>query len=67
MFVEDIEFTKWQKKVDTFVFKIIGLNLTDLPDEDYRTAFDNGISAQRFAKRVIRNAVRDLSAMLQCV
>lgn len=49
-----ISFIAWKKRVDDIVYKELELHLDDLPDEDFRMAYDNNINAIKFAKFIIK-------------
>lgn len=49
-------FEEWMKAVDQAVQNSIGVSVHDLPDYAFRDAYDDGVSAKRVAKRVIKAA-----------
>ena len=51
-------FYKWKKIVDNLVFVLIAHHLDDLPDEDFRINFDNGLHPCDMAKIVEANFVQ---------
>lgn len=46
----------WKKRVNDHVLTAVGMECDDLPDYDYRRAFDAGESPKTTAKRAIRAA-----------
>lgn len=56
--MKKLSFEDWQKQVNIRVIKIIGLTIDDLPDFDYWSAWDAGISPSETARDVIQ-AARD--------
>lgn len=48
-------FEQWRNLVDSIVFIVINLHLDDLPDEDFRINYDNGLHVCDMAKLVIIN------------
>ena len=49
------KFYEWKKLVDSIVFILTGYYLDDLPDEDFRINFDNGLHPCDMAKIVEAN------------
>ena len=47
------KYVKWVNKVDKIVFKYLNLHLDDLPDENYRINFDEGMEPESMAKIII--------------
>jgi len=47
------KFEQWKGLVNDIVFVSIGYRLDDLPDEDYRVNYDNGLHFCDMAKKVI--------------
>jgi hypothetical protein len=47
------KYVKWVNKVDKIVFKYLNLHLDDLPDENYRINFDEGMEPECMAKIII--------------
>lgn len=53
-------FAEWLAKVDKHVVDRLGICLDDLPDWNYRDAYDEGMTPARAASRTINNAKRNL-------
>jgi hypothetical protein len=51
-------YEQWFQEVDRLVQRLIGLGADDLPDWNYRDAYDDGVTPSRAAARAIR-AARD--------
>lgn len=49
-------FDDWMKSLDKVVIRSTGMSYQDLPDWDFRTAFDDGISPEVAAQGVIEDA-----------
>lgn len=49
-------FEQWSRKVDNEVNALCGLSTYDLPDCDYWTWYDSGVTPKCAAKRAIKNA-----------
>ena len=58
-----LSFKNWMKSVDRRVFNKIGLHLTDLPDEDFYTSFENGFTVEEMSDLVIKD-ISDCMTML---
>ena len=50
-----VDFIIWKDLVDSIVFIATGYHLDDLPDEDFRINFDNGLNICDMARIVINN------------
>ena len=48
-------FFSWRSKVEKIVYNNLKVFLDDLPDENYRINFENGVSAQTMAEIVLSN------------
>jgi hypothetical protein len=53
--MKNYTFEEWKKIINDIVFISIGYILDDLPDEDFRINYDNGIYYGDMAKIVIDN------------
>lgn len=53
----DIEFNKWLKKVDNYIYSILKINLTDLPDNSFRIDFDEGMSYKDMADKTLKDTM----------
>jgi len=51
----DIRFGRWINRVERIVIRKTGLNLLNLPDEDYMTQFEQGTSSKSMARIVIND------------
>ena len=49
-------FEEWYAEVDQWVLRKYGLSRDDLPDWNYRDAYDDGVKPTTAAKRAIRAA-----------
>lgn len=49
------DFNKWMKKVDKRVFKKFNMHLSDLPDDDFRTNWNNGIKYKIMANKILKD------------
>jgi len=49
-------FEQWSRKVDNAVNAICGMSTYDLPDCDYWTWYDEGVSPSTAANRAIKEA-----------
>jgi hypothetical protein len=54
----ETKFATWMSRVDTYLEETIGVTTSDLPDMDYWTMFDHGISARDTAGWVSVDAKR---------
>jgi hypothetical protein len=52
----EADFDTWKRLVDRACVNRCGMDTEMLPDWDFRTAYDNGMSAVDAARRVITNA-----------
>jgi Family of unknown function (DUF5419) len=53
-------FTQWMAEVDEYIaVRYMGVDSNDLPDQNYRDWFDDGLSSTRAAKRAIRYAEKN--------
>jgi hypothetical protein len=48
-------FFSWRSRVEKIVYDNLKIFLDDLPDENYRINFENGVSAQTMAEIVLSN------------
>jgi len=48
-------FTEWMGKVDNIVYEVLEIYTYDLPDEEYRINYDNGMPPEIMANIVIKN------------
>lgn len=55
-------FYQWKNKVDAIVMAKVGLGVDDLPDWDFATAYDAGVSPRVAANRCIAACKRVLLA-----
>ena len=46
-------FTRWMQQVDSEVERAAGISIHDLPDQDFRSAFEDGTSAKSFAQNML--------------
>lgn len=51
-----ITFEQWKERVNQYVIGMSGCDVDDLPDWDFRTAYDNGMGCERAAKAILRAA-----------
>ena len=58
-----MEFETWLKKVDDFVYNKLDLHLKDLPDEDFWVHWDNRVTYEVMANKIITNQYNFLSFM----
>jgi hypothetical protein len=49
-------FETWMEKVDEALEQIVGLSSLDLPDIDYYSLYESGVSPRRAARRAIKEA-----------
>ena len=49
------DFSKWMKKVDRRVFKKLNMHLSDLPDEDFWTNWNNGMEYKIMANNIVKD------------
>ena len=52
----DAKFAVWQAQVAKIIKTVTGLDIDDLPDWDYASAFEEGISPRQAALSVIEDA-----------
>ncbi len=50
-----MHFNTWIKQINKHVYKKLQMNLDDLPDYDFRIAYDHGISARTVANEIIKD------------
>lgn len=55
---EDDGFKVWMEKVNHYVIRYCGMDYQDLPDWNYRDAYDDCVAPSRAARSVI-SAARD--------
>jgi hypothetical protein len=48
-------FFSWRSRVEKIVYDNLKVFLDDLPDENYRINFENGVSVQTMAEIVLSN------------
>ena len=53
---EDIQFLNWMTEVENHVYDKLEISIDELPDEPYRSSFEDGMKAQDMARIVLRNA-----------
>jgi hypothetical protein len=51
----EFSFEKWMSLVESLVYNEIKMKLIDLPDEDFRINYDDGLSPNGMATIVINN------------
>ena len=59
-YIKNILYNEWMNSVAAIVYIKIKLDLQDLPDEDYRLNFDDGVSSTTMAKIIIENYINSL-------
>lgn len=52
---ENIKFYRWMDQVETKVFNKIQYYLMDLPDENYRINYENGMTTDEMSSIVLKN------------
>ena len=50
---EESRFAEWMQRVDAEIERAAGVSIHDLPDQDFRGAFEDGVSAKSFATQVL--------------
>ena len=58
-----MRFNIWLKNVDSLVFETLNLRLKDLPDEDFWVNWDNEVTCEEMANKIITNQYNFLSFM----
>ena len=53
-------FEEWYAEVDQWVVRKCGLSRDDLPDWNYRDAYEDGVQAHHAAAKAIRAAKQDM-------
>lgn len=53
---QEITFETWMKKVNRVVVQTCGLGVEDIPDYDYWSNWDAGVSPEETAKEALDNA-----------
>ena len=56
--IKNILYSEWVNSVAAIVYIKIKLDLQDLPDEDYRNNFEEGVSSSTMAKMIIDNYLK---------
>jgi hypothetical protein len=51
----EFSFEKWMSLVESLVYNEIKINLNDLPDEDFRMNYNDGLSPNGMATIVLNN------------
>ena len=51
----DIKFNNWLKHVDNYIFSILKIHLTDLPDNTFRMDFEEGLSFKKMADKTLKD------------
>jgi len=60
---EDINFIYWMRIIETIIYTKLNLYLTDLPDEDYHTMFEEKYKPQEVANMII-NSINEFIKLL---
>jgi len=55
-----LSFEDWKREVDQEIKRRTTLISSDLPDWDYRRAYDEGLTAKRAAAKAIQYAKREM-------
>ena len=50
-----LDFNKWMKKVDKRVFRKLNMHLSDLPDENFWTNWNNGMEYKIMANIIVKD------------
>ena len=58
-------FQAWVMAVDKLVIAKVGLSVHDLPDQDFRTAYDDGTTPEEFYDDNIREELQDIGFSLE--
>lgn len=53
---QEISFEAWLKQVNRIVFQTCGLGVEDIPDYDYWSNWDAGVSPKETAEEALDNA-----------
>lgn len=53
-------FDNWKILVNVQLVKLCGMHADDLPDYDYRNAYNRNMSPAETAKKALRNAKKDM-------
>jgi len=56
--IKNILYSEWVNSVAAIVYIKIKLDLQDLPDEDYRNNFEEGVSSSTMAKMIVDNYLK---------
>jgi len=56
--IKNILYSEWVNSVAAIVYIKIKLDLQDLPDEDYRNNFEEGVTSTTMAKMIIDNYLK---------
>ena len=54
---KDIEFNNWLKQVDNYIFSILKIHLTDLPDNTFRMDFEKGMNYKEMADKTLKDTL----------
>jgi hypothetical protein len=54
-YIKNIHYNEWINSIAAIVFQKIKMNLQDLPDEDYRNKFEEGITSTTMAKIILND------------
>ena len=57
-YIKNILYSEWVNSVAAIVYIKIKLDLQDLPDEDYRNNFEEGVSSTTMAKMIVDNYLK---------
>ena len=50
-----MNFKLWLKKVDSYVYKHLNMNLKDLPDEDFWVHWENNVTYTQMGNQIIKD------------
>lgn len=53
-------FNAWMKKLDSICGDRLGVSLSDLPDMEFRTAFDQAVSPATFFSKTVQKIASDM-------
>ena len=46
-------FEKWMEQVDEYLFRMCGMGSADLPDQNYRLWYDDGLESEEAAQNTL--------------
>lgn len=62
---QDMTFGEWKRTLDALVHGKVGLNLDDLADLNFRSAYEDGLLPEEFFDDTVRDELADLGFAIE--